>query len=68
VDENRETFVPRRQQRQAPNPAKKVSILDNFPNVCFNEWFTGKCIWENCAYHGNDAKAKEADMYRAMVE
>jgi hypothetical protein len=23
---------------------------------------------ENCAYHGEDAKTKEADMYRAMVE
>jgi hypothetical protein len=42
VDENRENFVPRRQQPQAPNPANKVSIFDNFPNVCYSEWFTGK--------------------------
>jgi hypothetical protein len=68
VDENREKFVPRRQEPQAPNPANKVSIFDNFPNVCYSAWFTGKCIRENCAYHGEDAKAKEADMYRAMVE
>jgi hypothetical protein len=40
VDENREKFVPRRQP-PATNPAKKVSIFDNFPNVCYSEWFTG---------------------------
>jgi hypothetical protein len=68
VDENCEKFVPRRQAPQAKNPAIKVSIFDNFPNVCYSEWFSGKCMRENCAYHGEDAKAKEADMYRAMAE
>jgi hypothetical protein len=67
-DENRKNFVPRRQQPQAPNPANKVSIFDNFSNVCHSEWFTGKCMRETCAYHQEDAKAKEADIHQAVVE
>jgi exodeoxyribonuclease-3 len=46
VDESREKFVPRRQAPQTPNPANKVSIFDNFPNVCYSEWFTGKSMRE----------------------